>query len=56
MRIYAKLEGHTYMYQFVEGDEDRAVVAVKNNVELGALHPYAGIIIIKMIKDGCNGH
>ncbi len=39
------------MYQYLPEQTEQAVRVVKLHVEDGRLHPYAGIILVKMIRE-----
>ena len=51
IRVSAKLDGHTHVYQFPPEEADRAVRMVKLHVEEGQVHPYAGLILVSMIRE-----
>ena len=51
VRVSAKLDGHTHVYQFHRSEADRAVRMVKLHVEEGQVHPYAGLILVSMIRE-----
>ena len=50
-RIKAVIDGHTHMYVFPQEDSPRAIDMVKLHVEEGQLHPYAGLMIVNMIRE-----
>ena len=50
-RIIARIDGETHIYQFPPSESDHAVAVVKEHVEEGRLHPYAGVLIAKMIRE-----
>ena len=50
-RVIARMDGHTHIYQFAREDAWRARQIVKAHVEEGQLHPYAGLTLLKMIRE-----
>lgn len=50
-RVVAKFDGETHIYQYAPEDTERAVSVVKMHVEEDRLHPYAGVMLIKMIRE-----
>lgn len=50
-RVLARYDGETHIYQFPPEDTERAVRIVKRHVEEDRLHPYAGVMLIKMIRE-----
>jgi len=50
-RVIAKYDGHTYVYQYPPSETEECVGVVKRHVEDGQLHPYAGIMLVKMIRE-----
>ena len=50
-RVIAKFDGETHIYQYPPEDTERAVRIVKLHVEEDRLHPYAGVMLIKMIRE-----
>lgn len=50
-RIVAKFDGETHIYQYPPGELQQAVSAVKRHVEEGQLHPYAGLMVVKMMRE-----
>ena len=50
-RIVAKCDGETHIYQYAPDLTDDAIKMVKLHVEEGQLHPYAGIMVVKMIRE-----
>lgn len=50
-RVIAKFDGETHIYQYPPEECERAVGVVKRHVEDGQLHPYAGIMLVKMIRE-----
>ena len=49
-RLVATLDGHTHIYQYPPEESDRAVRMIKLHVEEGQLHPYAGLVLVGMIR------
>lgn len=49
--IIARIDGETHIYRFPREEADRAVATVKRHVEEGQLHPYAGLIVARMIRE-----
>ncbi len=45
------MDGHTHVYQFLPERSDEAIAMVKLHVEEEQLHPYAGVMICKMIRE-----
>ncbi len=54
-RLLASYDGETHIYQFPDEDAERAVDMVKVHVEEGQLHPYAGLILVQMIRRSHGG-
>lgn len=50
-RVMATLGGETHVYQYYPERALEAVQRVKSHVEDGRLHPYAGLMIVKMIRE-----
>ncbi len=50
-RVLARYDGETHLYQYLPEQTEQAVRVVKLHVEDGRLHPYAGIILVKMIRE-----
>lgn len=46
----AKYGGHTHIYQYTPGDEDRAVEMIKMHCEEGVLHPYAALMLVSIAR------
>jgi hypothetical protein len=53
-RVVASVDGHTHIYQFPPSEADRAIEVVKEHVVDGRLHPYAGIMLAKTIREMTN--
>ena len=51
-RISAEYNGHTHLYQYSEDDTLEAIRMIRLHVEEGQLHPYAGLLLIRMAKRG----
>lgn len=51
-RVIATYDGHTHIYQYPPSESHRAATMIKLHVEEGTLHPYAGIMLIRMVKNG----
>lgn len=51
VRIIAKMDGHTHIYQFPPDQSHRAATMIKLHVEEGSLHPYAGVMLIRMVRE-----
>lgn len=49
-RLSAAYDGHTYVYQFADEDAERAGNMIRLHVEEGQLHPYAGLLLLRMLK------
>jgi hypothetical protein len=45
------MEGHTHIYQYAPEDTGRAREMVKLHVEEGQLHPYAGLTLLRMMRE-----
>lgn len=50
-RVVAKFYGETHIYQYTPQRAQEAVGMVKLHVEEGQLHPYAGIMLVKMVRE-----
>ena len=50
IRVSARVDGQTHIYQFPPEESDRAVKMVKVHVEEGQVHPYAGLLLVGMIR------
>ena len=50
-RISATYDGHTHVYQYTDSERVNAAKMVKVHVEEGQLHPYAGLMILKMMRE-----
>jgi len=50
-RVVAKIYGETHIYQYTPQRTEAAVGMVKLHVEEGQLHPYAGIMLVNMIRE-----
>jgi hypothetical protein len=50
-RVIAKFDGQTHIYQYFPERTEECVGMVKWHVENGQLHPYAGIMLVKMIRE-----
>lgn len=50
-RVVAKFDGETHIYQYPPEESERAVRIVKLHVEEDKLHPYVGVMLIKMIRE-----
>jgi len=50
-RITAVVDGHTHIYLFPQAESPRAIRIVKLHVEEGQLHPYAGLMMVNMIRE-----
>lgn len=50
-RIIAKFDGETHIYQYYPERTEECVGMVKLHVEEGQLHPYAGVMLVKMIRE-----
>jgi hypothetical protein len=48
------MDGHTHIYQFPPEESQDAADIIKRHVEEGQLHPYAGAMLHKMIREGRN--
>lgn len=55
-RVIAKVDGETWVYQYPTNESNRAVAVIKDDVELGKLHPYAGLILVSMVREAQRGH
>lgn len=51
-RAIAIYDGHTHIYQYPPDQASRAQRMVKLHVEEGTLHPYAGLMLVNMIRRG----
>jgi hypothetical protein len=51
-RAIAVYDGHTHVYQYSPELAHKAQVIVKLHVEEGKLHPYAGLMLVNMIRRG----
>jgi hypothetical protein len=49
-RLTAVYDGHTHIYTYPDAETDRAVGMVKLHVEEGLLHPYAGLMLVTMMR------
>ena len=49
-RIVARLDGHTHIYQFPPDEAPQAERMIKLHVEEGQLHPYAGLLLVSMVR------
>lgn len=54
-RVVATFDGETHIYQYPPREWADAVRVVKAHVEEDRLHPYAGVMLIKMIREMNNG-
>jgi len=54
-RAIAVYDGHTHIYQYPPDEADRARRMVKLHVEEGSLHPYAGLMLVSMIRRADDG-
>lgn len=50
-RVIAKINGETHIYQYYPERTEECVGMVKLHVEEGQLHPYAGIMLVKMVRE-----
>ena len=50
-RVIAKLNGETHIYSYFPERTEECVGMVKLHVEEGQLHPYAGIMLVKMVRE-----
>lgn len=50
-RVIAKLNGETHIYSYFPERTEECVGMVKLHVEEGQLHPYAGVMLVKMIRE-----
>jgi hypothetical protein len=48
--VLARYNGHTHMYRYPEADAFKATRMIKLHVEEGQLHPYAGLMLISMVR------
>jgi hypothetical protein len=51
VRLIATMDGHTHVYQFPPEQSHRAATMIKLHVEEGALHPYAGVMLLRMLRE-----
>ena len=51
-RIVATFGGETHIYQFPNHLAWKARAMVKRHVEDGILHPYAGLLLVGMLRRG----
>lgn len=54
-RIIARYGGHTHVYQFTDRDIGLTRRTIKLHVEDEQLHPYAGLILLSMLREIRNG-
>lgn len=50
-RVVAKFYGETHIYQYAPERTEQTIGMVKLHVEEGQLHPYAGVMLINMIRE-----
>jgi hypothetical protein len=50
-RVIAKCNGETHIYSYFPERTEECVGMVKLHVEEGQLHPYAGIMLVKMVRE-----
>ena len=55
-RVIARVDGETWVYQYPHGESNRVVGVIKEDVELGKLHPYAGLILVSMVREAQRGY
>ena len=48
--VLARYDGHTHMYTYPEAEAHKATRMIKLHVEEGQLHPYAGLMLIAMVR------
>jgi hypothetical protein len=48
--VIARYDGHTHMYRYPESETSKATRMIKLHVEEGQLHPYAGLMLISMVR------
>jgi hypothetical protein len=48
--VLARYNGHTHMYRYPEADAFKATRMIKLHVEEGQLHPYAGLMLIALVR------
>ncbi len=51
-RVSVTHKGHVYMYCWVDGDEAGIAKVIRDDVETGRLHPYAGGMLCFLIEVG----
>jgi len=49
VRIVASLDGSTFMYTFLPGQQEEAKEAVKRHSAAGLMHPYFALMLINWI-------
>ena len=50
-RVIAKCNGETHIYSYYPRRTEDCVGMIKLHVEEGQLHPYAGIMLVKMVRE-----
>ena len=55
VRITAEMDGHTHIYRFPPSEAYRAAQMIKLHVEEGMLHPYAGLLLLRMTREFNDG-
>ena len=48
--VLARFNGQTHMYRYPESETFKATRIIKRHVEEGQLHPYAGLMLIAMVR------
>jgi hypothetical protein len=51
-RVSVTYKGHVYMYCWLDGDESAIAKVVRDDVETGRLHPFAGGMLCFLIEVG----